>query len=188
MPNPIRVFRITTDVDRFQYFLTENRGDEELLEMDGTPGAEKWSPPPVFIYMPKHEPGDFFNFGGGILISSPMATEALRYHLQMAGELLPLPYAGETYTLLNVTECIECLDQERTKWQIGRTTGKRVGIRRYSFYPDRFSESDIFKIPHTSKAEILYVEGLKDQEDSFRYAVEAAGLRGLRFEEVWSQS
>ena len=78
MPNPISVFRITTDVNRFQYFLTENRKDEELLVMDGTPGAEKWPPPPVFIYMPKHEPGDFFNFGGGILISSPKATEALR--------------------------------------------------------------------------------------------------------------
>ena len=85
MPSSLRVYRITTDVNKYQYFLTESRKDEEALVMDGTPRAEKWAPPPVFIYQPKLEPGDFFNFGGSILIAGPSATEALRPHLEMAG-------------------------------------------------------------------------------------------------------
>jgi hypothetical protein len=38
----------------------------------------------------------------------------LEEFLEMAGELLPLPYRGEEYTIVNVTECINCLDHEAT--------------------------------------------------------------------------
>jgi hypothetical protein len=129
--------------------------------------------------------GDFYNFGSSLLITSPRATEILRPHLEAAGELLPLPYQGLTYYLLNVTLCINCLDHDRTEWIIGKSTGKRIGIRRYEFQPDRFAESDLFKIPETCKAEILCVQGRKDPRDSFWHAIEANRLKGLRFEEIW---
>jgi hypothetical protein len=154
--------------------------------MDCTRRKDTWSPPEVFIYKPFLKKGHFFNFSSGILISNPEATEIVGGHLEAAGELLPLPYREEIYTLLNVTECIDCLHQESTKWHIGRTTGKRIGIDKYAFYSDRFSESDLFKIPETFRGEILYVEGKKAFEDSFRYVVESNDLQGLLFTELWS--
>jgi hypothetical protein len=182
----IRVYRIRSDVNHYQYFLPEN--DEELpkLRMDCVPRAENWSPPPVFVYEPLHKKGDFYNFNSSSLITSPKATQALYPYLEIAGELLSLPYKDEVYTLLNVTECINCLDQQRTEWVKGKDKGDNLFIKSYAFYPDRFSESDIFKIPETCLSEILVVEGLKDQKDEFRYVVESAGLQGLIFEEIWN--
>ena len=184
----MKVYKILADVNRFQYFLTEREEDWESLVMDGTSKAESWIPPLVYVYQPKLEKGDFYNFSNGILISSPEATEALRTQFEIAGELLPLPYGDKNFTLLNVTECIECLDEKTTEWVIGKTTGERISIKSYAFHSNRFSESDLFKIPQTCKTEILYVEGIKDYEDSFRYAVESNALRGLKFQEIWNSS
>ncbi|MGE5265212.1 MAG: hypothetical protein ACM3S0_17675 [Acidobacteriota bacterium] len=103
----------------------------------------------------------------------------------MAGELLPLPYEGEEYTVRNVLECINCLDQKKTEWVYGQTTGERIEIKKYAFHRNRFSESRIFKIPETSKAEVLVVEWKEDSSDEFKYAVEEAGLRGLLFQTIW---
>jgi hypothetical protein len=57
---------------------------------------------------------------------------------------------------------------------------------RYSFHPDRFSESPLFKIPETCRAQILLVEGFRDPEEEFRYVVEQTGLKGLVVQELWS--
>jgi hypothetical protein len=107
-------------------------------------------------------------------------------HLEMAGDLLPLPYEDQEYTILNVTECINCLDHEASEWRHSPFTGQRISPLRYVFHPDRFSESTLFKIPETRRAEILVVEGLHDPEAEFRYAVEQGNLKGLIFEELWS--
>jgi hypothetical protein len=103
----------------------------------------------------------------------------------MAGELLPLPHEGREYTVLNVTECINCLDQDASQWSLNPSTGERVRLVRYAFHRDRFSESPIFKIPETCRAEVLVVEGLLDPEDEFRSVVRRAQLRGLIFEQLW---
>jgi hypothetical protein len=105
----------------------------------------------------------------------------------MAGELLPLPHRGEVFTVLNITECINCLDHNRTRWVLGKSTGARIRIKEYAFHPNRFSESVLFKIPETCKADVLVVEGLPGCEvEEFRYVVEQNGLEGLLFEEIWS--
>lgn len=98
---------------------------------------------------------------------------------------MPLSYNGEIYTVLNVTECINCLDQQNTEWVLGKDTETNLLIKRYVFHNNRFSESDIFKIPETCKSEILVVEGRKDPRDEFMYAVESADLKGLLFEQIW---
>ncbi len=181
----MRVYRIWNDSNHYQSFLPEQEEDWQKLDMDCTPKAEIWVPPLVYVHMPKLKEGDFYNSGRGILIPSPRATAALRMHLEMAGELLPLPYKGQEFTVLNVTECINCLDQEKTEWIYGQTTGAKIGIKTYVFHRNRFSESRIFKIPETHKSEILVVEWVEGTEDEFKYTVESAGLKGLIFEKIW---
>lgn len=169
----------------YQYFLPENQAEWDVLEGRCKPKAATWEPPSVFVFEPFLKEGDFYQFGNSKLIASPRATKALLGHFQIAGELLPLPHEGTEYTLLNVTECINSLHQERTEWHFYET-GERGLIAKYAFHPDRFTESTIFKIPEMNSTEILVVEGLHDPEDEFRYAVERAELKGLLFEELWS--
>lgn len=182
----MRVYRIKHDFN-FQYFLPEDQSvwQTDLLIMDCRSKGKNWTSPKVFSYEPLLKAGDFWKLGAGMLITTPKATDILLTFLEMAGELLPLFYQGQTFTILNVTECINCLDDTNTKWVYGETTGAKIRIEKYAFYPDRFSESTIFKIPETHKGEILVVEGLKDPEDEFKYTVENAGLQGIIFEQIW---
>ena len=53
------------------------------------------------------------------------ASENLRDILEMAGELLPIEYKNEPYSLLNVTEYMDCLNHERTEWVVGKNTGPK---------------------------------------------------------------
>jgi len=179
----MQVFRLKSDVNHYQYFLTEERTLGEQLLTDCSRREDTWVPPKVFIYMPLLRKGDLFNFSGGSLIFSPSATEKLRMHLEMAGELLPLPYQGETHTLLNVTECINCLDQEKTEW-VTAPDGTRLWPGRYVFHPGRLSESDIFKIPETYRAEVLVVD--RDDDEGFVAALKEHDIQGYILELLWS--
>ena len=102
----------------------------------------------------------------------------------MAGELLPFDYKNERYSLLNVTECMDCLNHEQTEWVVGKSTGARIDIKRYSFRSARIPESSIFKIPNRL-ADIYVVEGRYDPQDEFKSMVEQYNLNGLLFEEIW---
>jgi hypothetical protein len=184
----MKIYQVKVDVNKYQYFLPS---DEEIwktdrLTFDCSPKLAEWTPPEVYVYEPKHRPGNFLSFlMGGALVCDPEATEALLDLLEMSGELLPLPYGGRTYHVLNVTECFNAIDEERTDWIIGEETKVRIGIRRYAFHRNRLPEVPLFKIPETCRGEILTVEGMKDPDDEFKPRVERLGLKGLVFKEIW---
>jgi len=173
------------DVDRFQYFLTDPITDYRRLYMDGSPVGDQWVPPKVYVQYLKKPVGDFYNANHSVLITSARATETLYKHFKWAGELLPLPYKEQTFMLLNVTQCIDVLDEDRTEFCMGKTSGVRLGITQYAFRPDRFVGTSLFKIPQYNGSEIFVVEGVNDSSTEFREDVAAAGLKGLRFREVW---
>jgi len=179
------VYRIVTDVNHYQYFFAEHEEQEVKLLTDCSPRAVSWQPPLVYVYKPRHKIGDFYSFHACSLITSPRATIALATFLEMAGELLPLPYNGQEYTLLNITECINCLDHERTKW-LKDETGANMLPQEYMFHRNRFATSRLFKIPETCGGEILVVDRDPGLEEEFKSAVELAGLQGLDFKELWS--
>ena len=136
----MKVYRLRNDVNRYQYFLPANIEDDKagVFLGDCRPRAAMWRPPPVFILEPFHEAGDFYQFDRGALITSPRATVALYQHLVRAGELLPLFHEGREYTWLNITECINCLDQEHSEWLL-TSEGARIYPIKYVFHRDRFT-------------------------------------------------
>lgn len=181
----MKVYRVRNNVSRFQYFLTEREEDILSLKTDCSSKANTWQPPSVFIFKPRHKRGDFFHFNSDILIANQKAIEVLQTFFEMSGELLPLPYKGDVYTLLNVTMCIDCLDHEKTVWLVDEATNTKILPKKYAFHKDRFVSSPIFKIPETDRGEVLIVD--RDQGDEeFRKSVESAQLQGLIFEELWS--
>lgn len=100
----------------------------------------------------------------------------------MAGELLPVPYKEQTFSLLNITQCIECLDAERSEWQEMKSTGRKR-LRKPFLRADRMCASTLFKSAH-SPLEIYCIEYSGDPEEEFKASVEHHKLKGLVFEEV----
>lgn len=176
----MRVYRIENDVNHFQYFLPQKGENVFTLLTDCTPKAIGWIPPSVYIYKPRHKAGDFYNFDWNTVITNPRATVALYSHLIGAGELLPIFYQDEQFTLLNVLQCFDCLDHSLSERQPGHYI-------KYVFQSNQLAQvqSTIFKIPQTRQSEVLVVEGLRSPEEEFRYTVETAGLKGLLFTELW---
>jgi hypothetical protein len=152
----MRVYRFTSDVNQYQYFLPDAEEDVLSLLTECQPMLDAWHPPAVFVFKPLHKPGDLYGFYGCTPIFSPRATEALAEYLAVAGELLPLPYKGEVFTALNVLECVNSLDEEHTEWAM--QDGVRLYPKKYVFRANHFSESHIFKIPETYRAEVLVAD------------------------------
>jgi len=184
----MRVYKIELDVNQCQYFLVEDKSlfRSELLKFDGTKMGAAWRPPAVYSYQPQLKACDFWSFQLlAAFATPPRVTKDLELFLSIAGELLPLPYKGEQFSVLNVTECVNCLDEQRSEWVYGKKTGKPIRIAKYAFHRDRMPESSIFKIPQTARADILCYEGLKDPVDEFKPTVEKRGLTGIKFRELW---
>jgi hypothetical protein len=181
----MKVYRVINDVNHYQFFLPEKTEDWPKLEMDCTSRSSTWQPPSVYVFNPTLQRGDFYQFGGGVLIANSRSTDVLREFFEMAGELLPLSYNDDMYTALNVTECVNCLDSERSEWVIGVSTNSKLYPKKYAFHRKRFAESPLFKIPETCRGEILLAEGLRDPQREFRHVVNRAKLRGLVFEKLW---
>jgi hypothetical protein len=85
-------------------------------------------------------------------------------------------------TLVNVVEVVNCLDTKKSK----SLKDLPYAIVKYVFHRQRFTFS-LFKIPQQRLTHIFCVEGLDDPEYEFKGCVEANGLRGLLFENVWSE-
>jgi hypothetical protein len=182
----MNVYKLRLDSNNYQRFLPEDEGirKTERLTMDCTRKLPGWISPSVYVPNPRLKRGAFLHLCSGAFVTDKNATEKLRDLLEMAGELLPIDYQNERYSLLNVTECMDCLNHECTEWVLGKSTGAKIDIKRYAFKADRMPESSIFKIPNRL-ASIYVTEGRYDPEDEFKARVEQINLNGLLFEEVW---
>jgi hypothetical protein len=189
----MKVFKIKPDFG-FQSFFPYDAEDprhDKLIETGLTMGSGAswltiWDPPTLHTDGPPLKTGNFAHLWGlgGIAIDS-WACEVLQPTLENC-ELLPfLPYRSEVFNWMNVLERIECLDEEKTKWKVGKKSGKRFGIEEYQFAPERFTQSSLFTLPKDSA--LLTVTGLSDSQTEFKTIVEREGLTGLKFEEIWSQ-
>ena len=184
----MEIYRVQTDINHFQRFFPTDSAiyETDILNMDCQPKLVDWNAPKVYIDNPKKKLGNFFDLCSGAFVVDSGARKILLEFFEIAGELLPIAYEGSTFSLFNVLACVNCLDQGKTKWVLGKTTGARIRILEYHFHPDRMIESTLFKIPETSATQILCVERSKDPEEEFKARVEEHGLKGLLFEKLWS--
>jgi hypothetical protein len=219
LSSAITFYEVDTDVDRYQYFVIDGDeawrwgyGGDRFLVANGRPWADAWAPPPVFSFQPRLPEGDFWGIlglGGASMVVRP---EALRHgHLEIflapAGELLPLPYKGRDFRLLNITECIDALDEANTIWdyplrdayilaEIARDEPDRV-LTEEEIESSRHVESprfrldrlgwQLFKVPETAITQMYYWERSLDGEDEqLRAYCEREGLTGLVFRELYT--
>lgn len=187
----VTIFRLVTVPNETQWALPTDRSFTAAGGMlfDGTPKAATWKPPTFYIQNPLKPRANFFMLNPGALAFDA----AVRDHpyvgmfLEMAGEILPIALdTGESIFVLNVTECVNALDSQRTEFRLDPTTKVRAAIVRYAFDVDRMTQSPIFKIPETRRAEILTFSGrFACAEDEFMSVFTQTKFTGLKFEPVW---
>ncbi len=184
----MKVFRVIHDANKYQKLFPKDERiwATDTLDFNCTPKLPAWKPPAVYVLQPKLKPGNFIGLCASAFVADRTANEALCDLLEMSAELLPIGDDSLGQMVVNVTGCFNVLDDANTKWVYGQSTGAKIRIERYAFHAARFTEAPLFKIPETSKVDILTVTGLKDPEDEFKHRVESAGLTGLLFEEIWS--
>jgi hypothetical protein len=137
----MKVYRVRPDVNKYQYFMLEdaNIGLTELMTFDCTPKGDKWAAPAVYIHKPRLKRGNFPDlWATATLVVDETALEQLRDLLEMSGELLPLPHKDKLYHVLNVTECVNVLDDYKTQWLYDKGSGP---IKKYAFHANRFTEA-----------------------------------------------
>lgn len=183
------VYKVIEDVNNFRCLLPEDESAwaSAMLTFDCLPKGNAWKAPKMRCPNPKLKPGHFWSLMGiGAFILTAHATDKLRTQLEIAGELLELPYKDDMFYAINVLQCADCLDQEATVFR--RTADGKIltsWIDKYVFNSKWIPESSIFKIPETSRGSIYVCEGRIDPEDEFKWIVEHEGLTGLKFQEVW---
>lgn len=177
---PRAVYRVTADVNHFKSLHT----DSFFVEFDGTRKALSWKVPVVYSLHPLRDEGDVWGcwFGGEVFAVNERAQEILRPFLDQSAEELPVRMKGQKLKVVNVVEVVNCLDAKKSK----TTKDLPHDIQKYVFHRQRFTFS-LFKIPEQRLTHIFCVEGLNDPEHEFKGSVEANGLRGLRFDKVWSE-
>jgi hypothetical protein len=156
---------------------------------NGIPFATKWKTPTFYIEKPLIPKPNFFNIGGGAFVCDEKARELAGEPMEMSGEFLPINVEGEKgeYWIYNVTNTINVVDIKKSKWEkLGPGPDDRM-LKRPAFIPSRFTEETIFKIPEDRGARMYCVEFTGDPDDGeFKAVVEYHGLRGLLFEQIWT--
>lgn len=184
----VKVYKVILDVNEYQALSPDTEGEHcTSIDFDGTSKLDGWVAPPVFSLYPKRKTGDFWAYWGsmGTMAITPQAVQKLSNILEIAGELLPLPFGEETFYLVNVLECINCLDTDKSVWF---NNSRKIGTpQKYVFHPSRFTTT-LFKIPETCLGEILALELEGDPYAEFKAFVEAKKMKGIRFKEIWSGS
>jgi len=184
----MKVYKVECDVNRFQSFVAEdgNVWATGALTFDGSPKADTWRQVKMRILEPNLIAGDFIRVASGAFAVRDRAVEVIRTVAERSGELLPLDYRGERFWVINSVGAFDLLDHDAVEWVYGKSTGKPIGVKKYAFSPSIMVERPLFKLPHSARGFIFTTEGLMAPEDEFKGVVEAAGLTGLLFKEVWS--
>jgi hypothetical protein len=181
---PELIYRIVHNADEYQYFLPENPDDYAQFNAACKPLKEIWTAPAVIIYEPFHIKGDFFQPNQACLVLSPRALDIVGDFLATMGEVLPLSYQGETYGFVNILNCYDCLDTEKSTWLPGF---EEILVKDYSFRQDRLPELVLFKIPQTHVSEIL-LHAHTTEKHGFKQIVEANKLTGIDFQIIWESA
>ena len=170
---PSSTYQDLTILNREEWnkYLFAFRGESQIDEW--VPISVKYNP-----YTLDQSRGDCTGTGGGrLLVLTEKAVEALQEVIDQTGELLPLDCEEEALWVFNVTNILEgALNLEQSVYST-ISTGAISNIKKYVFYEDAVKNQYIFRMAEYPAT--LYAT------DRFKDLVEAAGLKGFKFETVY---
>jgi hypothetical protein len=181
----MKTYRIDDDANNMQSIQPTKEKDSAFYRFDCTERASTWEETEVYIYNPLQDPKDFFGMTPGVLIFNEMVLDICRNVFEKAGELLPLRVerGGPKLYILNILDCRNVLDYDRTIWDY-YSDGKKGRILNFAFHKDRLrNESTLFKIPESSVGIFCYTDD-RNEDDQFYHLYHKHELTGLTFEEI----
>lgn len=153
---------------------------EEFLRLDGKPRGEGWRPIAVrriCVEEGREYKASDFPWLGSSLIMRRSAVDALRDMIDRSGELLPLRTDDSTELFVLNTQSIDALDEDNSSLMRANGTNRIMRVIKPVFIPSAVRDLDIFRLPYRASAIFL--------SQRFVERVQAAGLKGLKFTEVW---
>ena len=187
----MKIYSVEVDSNKCQWIMpyVDDEVILNLLTFDCHPKVDTWINTRWYPFNPKEEVRNFFSLGtnGAFAFDEKVYKSDLFTLLEMAGEIIPINFSEQRLYVSNVLVCVNALNENNTEWDL-YDDGSKGKIIKYSFYPDRISESSLFKIPETSKSEILTYSGIKDSVDEFKAIYEYNNFTGLIFNEIYSRT
>lgn len=189
----VTVYQLSPKVDECQWALPDEVefAEKGNLLFDGNSRQKNWKPPKFYIHNPVKRCSNFFIIAAGVFACDQTVIEhpMMAMFFEMAGELLPIELEdGKHLYILNTTEVVNALDQEKSRFRISPSTGEVVAVEQQVFKPERFTQSPIFKIPETRRAHVLTFTGrFRSPEEEFMETYRRSGFTGLEFKKIWSE-
>jgi hypothetical protein len=186
----LRVYRLRHD-KTYQYLYPDKDKDFEALEFKCRPVGEDWKPPTLYNREPFLKKGDFFKADGCFIVNY-VANTALRANFEAHSQTLEVDVEGEIFYVINVLQCINCLNKNESDWGYGSGINPFGTPKKYVFHESRLPGLPfcLFKIPQTHEREILLLETWKDgkrdePEWGFSRVYDEYKLEGLVFDLLW---
>lgn len=179
----MRIYKVKPDVTKCQ--LIQRDDNYELVNFDCLPKKEDWLKDDWYIYDPiKPKTHFYITAGSTIIFDEVVYNSDLLTLFEISGEVLPIEIENEKYYFINVTNCINALDKEKTKYHF-YPDGSKGRIKDFIFHSNRVGGPPLFKIPETRKVDILCSEGIVDSWDEFKGRYDELGFTGLKFTEIY---
>jgi hypothetical protein len=110
----------------------------------------------------------------------------LRPFLEQAGELFPVDYNGQIFTVTNITLFLDALDYSKAEFPAHSANRPPTRVARYAFSEDALSGRALFKLSEDWGRNIYVVEDSRSPSRGFRQTVLESGLVGLHWRLLWS--
>jgi hypothetical protein len=182
--NPRNVVYEPLVAEGYEWVMPIDEQDHEVfVQFDGQPRRSTWKPVPVRRVRADERqafnPSDFPWLGSHALIMRRAAVDALRDLLDASGEVLPLSTDDGVELFVLNARVVDALDEAKSSLIKFPGTNRIMYIKKVAFDAAAIEGRDVFRLPHRGSP--TYVG------ERFIDRVEAAGLRGLVFNEVWSE-
>lgn len=177
---------MASGTDGYELCCPVDRGKFETINMlvNGMPRLSTWDSLPVEIVTEdrgrKLVASDSPWLGSHALVFKKAVVDLVGPMLSEYGELLPLRCPQADLLMYNATRVLDALD-ERTSTIRRFAGGGIMMIERHVFRPDVLGTMDIFRIPNLRVSPIFLSRRFVDLWSS-------AGLKGLDFRSVWTQT
>jgi hypothetical protein len=186
----MRIYKISGDTEHYQPLRlpTPNHCDSLLFHKPGETFGASWTPLPVTLTKIDNRKtrfkvkskliGDFPELGFQACYTRRAIDLLGESYLRQYGEILPLQSTdGVEYFWFNFTNTIKAFDDKCAVFERRNPNGTIEGIERYAFLAKEIGNNDMF-LDYATRQEFV--------TDRFKARVEAAGLTGMLFKQIWS--
>ncbi len=182
-----RVFQLRAASDDYQNLVLQDEEDWEQLEAwlneERTGSSLTTIAAEVLTDHDQNRslpPSDFPHLSPRLPIFSEKAIESLQRLLQGNGEILPIVCPEDRYFAFKVTRHLDALNEEDSRLDRFKTSGRIKRIRRYAFFREMLVGEAIFRIPQLRVP--VFVTG------EFVDVLQGADLVGFQLDPVWEDS